>query len=63
MPAKTFGPRYGRRLKIKYNSVKVQQAAKHKCPYCNKSKVKRLAAGIWNCTKCHTKFASKAYAL
>jgi len=40
-----------------------QQRAKHKCPYCNKIAAKRLSVGIWNCPKCDTKFAGKAYTI
>jgi len=61
MPTKRFGARYGRKTKKKFAQVEKQQRAKHKCPYCNKIGVKRLAAGIWNCAKCNSKFAGKAY--
>ncbi|MDP3697957.1 MAG: 50S ribosomal protein L37ae [Nanoarchaeota archaeon] len=58
---KRFGARYGPSLKKKFALAEVQQRAKHKCPSCNKTSVKRLALGIWQCQKCKVKFASKAY--
>ncbi len=61
MPTKRFGARYGRKTKKKFAMVENQQRAKHKCPYCNKTDVKRQALGIWKCQKCEVKFAGKAY--
>tara|TARA_Y100000031_G_C8124403_1_gene339775 strand:+ start:104 stop:295 length:192 start_codon:yes stop_codon:yes gene_type:complete len=61
MPTKRFGARYGRRTKKKFAQIEKVQRAKHKCPQCNKTAVKRLAMGIWKCNKCEVKFAGKAY--
>jgi len=58
---KRFGARYGRRTKEKFGQVEVIQRVKHKCPYCQKTAVKRLAMGIWQCRKCMKKWAGKAY--
>ena len=58
-----FGARYGRSLKAKFALVEVEQRRKHKCPYCSKTGVKRVAVGIWQCEKCNVKFAGKAYTL
>tara|TARA_Y100000310_G_scaffold274136_1_gene289928 strand:+ start:561 stop:752 length:192 start_codon:yes stop_codon:yes gene_type:complete len=63
MPTKRFGARYGRKTKKKFSQVEKQQRSKHKCPYCNKVNVKRLAMGIWQCGKCEVKFTGKAYSL
>ena len=63
MPTKRFGARYGRKPKKKFAKIESQQRAKHKCPYCNKKAVKRLATGIWQCNKCDVKFAAKAYTI
>ena len=60
---KRFGARYGRKTKLKFSKVETEQRKLHKCPYCNKVAVKRLAAGIWNCRKCGAKFAGKAYSV
>ncbi len=58
-----FGPRYGSRLKEKFSEVESKQKQKYKCPLCLKNKVKRVSYGIWQCNKCDTKFAGKAYSL
>lgn len=61
MPIKKFGSRYGRRPKKKFGQIEQTQRSRHKCPYCNKTAVKRVALGIWHCLKCEAKFAGKAY--
>lgn len=61
MLTKRFGPRYGRKPKAKFAQIESMHRGKHKCPYCNKDGVIRLAMGIWHCRKCHVKFAGKAY--
>ncbi|MBS3123039.1 50S ribosomal protein L37ae [Candidatus Woesearchaeota archaeon] len=63
MTTKRFGARYGRRNKAKFAHVEEMQRAKHKCPFCSKPTVKRLAAGIWQCRNCDKKFSGKAYTL
>ncbi|MDO8656077.1 MAG: 50S ribosomal protein L37ae [Nanoarchaeota archaeon] len=61
LSTKRFGARYGRTLRAKFAKIEMVQRAKQKCPYCNKTAVKRLSMGIWNCTKCKIKFTGKAY--
>jgi len=58
---KRFGSRYGRRVRLKFGLIERQYLKKQKCPYCNKMGVKKLSAGIWQCTKCNSKFTGKAY--
>lgn len=60
-PTKRFGPRYGRTSRTKAAKVEIMQRATYRCPYCQYDAVKRLAAGIWHCSKCHAKFTGKAY--
>ena len=60
---KRFGARYGRKLKLKFSKIEIEQRKLHKCPYCNKIAVKRLVVGIWKCKKCHIKFTGKAYSV
>ncbi len=60
---KRFGVRYGRSLKHKFGKIEALQKEKHKCPYCNAPKVKRISAGIWYCKKCGSKFTGKAYSI
>ncbi len=59
--AKRFGPRYGKTVKGKVAKIEAEQRKLHKCPYCAYVKVKRVAAGIWQCRKCGAKFTGKAY--
>ena len=56
-----WGARYG--LKIRKSVLKIEQIQrnKHKCPFCEKLTVKRLASGIWFCKACESKFAGRAY--
>ena len=60
---KRFGARYGRKLKLKFSKIESEQRKLHKCPYCNKVAVKRMAVGIWKCNKCNAKFTGKAYSV
>ncbi len=59
--AKRFGARYGRTTKHNFAKIETEQRRLHKCPYCNKKAVKRVALGIWFCMKCNSKFTGKAY--
>ena len=60
--AKTWGARYGRKLREKVASIRAITSSKSKCPYCAYFAVRRQAVGIFYCTKCDAKFAGKAYA-
>ncbi len=56
-----FGARYGKRVKSKLIAVETKQRIKQKCPFCEKTGVKRVSKGIWQCKKCGKKFAHDAY--
>jgi len=58
---KRFGARYGRTVKHNFAKIETEQRKLHKCPYCSKESVKRVAVGIWFCKKCSSKFTGKAY--
>jgi large subunit ribosomal protein L37Ae len=58
---KRFGPRYGRTLKDRLSVVEQEQKKNHRCPYCTYDRVRQLTVGIFLCTKCGSKFASKAF--
>ena len=60
---KRFGARYGRKPKLKVSKIETEQRKLHKCPYCNKIAVKRIAMGICNCRKCKAKFTGNAYSV
>lgn len=71
MPTKTkkaraagrFGARYGKRVRARLVMVEDKQRQKQKCPFCEKTGVKRLSKGVWHCSKCDKKFASNTYYL
>lgn len=54
-----YGSRYGK--KIRERLLKVGAQKRHRCPGCQKLRVKRKSAGIWECDACGLKFAGKAY--
>jgi large subunit ribosomal protein L37Ae len=56
-----FGARYGLKVRRKVTEIEAIQKQKHKCPKCFKFTLKRMAAGIWYCTACDTKFAGRAF--
>jgi large subunit ribosomal protein L37Ae len=56
-----FGVRYGKRLRTKVLEVENRQKKKQACPSCERFQVKRLAAGIFLCNKCKSKFTGDAY--
>lgn len=57
-----YGVRYGRGVKQAVIDIEQKQRKKKKCPYCKKlGNIKRLASGIWHCSKCNKKFTNKAY--
>jgi large subunit ribosomal protein L37Ae len=58
-----FGSRYGRTPKKRFGKIEQVQRSLHKCPFCSNVKVKRMAAGIWQCRKCDKKFTGKAYTI
>jgi large subunit ribosomal protein L37Ae len=60
---KRFGARYGKRVKDRLQAIEELQKKKQKCPYCRKERVKRLALGIFTCTKCGAKFTGRAYSV
>jgi large subunit ribosomal protein L37Ae len=60
---KRLGPRYGRTIRTKLEKIETKQKSLCTCPDCHKKAVKRLAVGIWQCRKCDSKFAGKAYEL
>ena len=58
---KRYGTRYGRTLRERLAKVEAQQKKAHRCPYCNYERAKQQSTGIFVCSKCGAKFASKAY--
>ena len=56
-----FGARYGKKVRQLVSEIEKVQKRRHICPKCQMPYVKRIAAGIWECKKCGTKFAGGAY--
>ncbi|MBT3304660.1 50S ribosomal protein L37ae [Candidatus Woesearchaeota archaeon] len=57
----SYGVRYGRKVRGKLSKFLDIKNKDKKCPYCHALKVRRIASGIWECTKCNSKFTGKAY--
>ncbi len=53
--------RYGRKIRELEKSALRHSRGKHVCPKCGKRNVKRVGAGIWNCSSCNARFAGGAY--
>ncbi|MDO8428777.1 MAG: 50S ribosomal protein L37Ae [Candidatus Diapherotrites archaeon] len=56
-----YGSRYGRGVKARVLKVELEQRKKHVCPFCEKPKVIRKAAGLFECNSCNASFAGGAY--
>ena len=56
-----FGPRYGTKTKKIIRKIESRIEKEKVCPFCERSTLKRVAAGVWYCKKCKTKFAGAAY--
>jgi len=56
-----FGPRYGRKVRLRVETIEVKMHEKHRCPQCGRNAVERVATSIWRCRKCGTRFAGGAY--
>ncbi|MBI87827.1 MAG: 50S ribosomal protein L37ae [Euryarchaeota archaeon] len=52
-----FGPRYGVSVRRRAGSALSKKSRSYTCPSCHYSKVKRKAAGIWECKKCKHTFS------
>lgn len=56
-----FGSRYGVGIRKRVLKVEMKQKAKHECPFCGFTKIKRISKGIFVCKKCDSKFAGGTY--
>ncbi len=59
--SKTYGARYGPRIRDAVAALEVSARSEYKCPYCNYVQVKRVTTGVWQCKKCNNKFTGRAY--
>jgi len=56
-----YGARYGVGIRKRTLKIEAKQKAEHNCPNCSAPRVKRKAAGIFECRKCGFEFAGGAY--
>ncbi len=56
-----FGSRYGKKVRQLVADMEKVQKQRHICPRCNMHYVTRVAAGIWVCKKCGSKFAGGSW--
>jgi large subunit ribosomal protein L37Ae len=56
-----FGARYGVVVRNRVKAIEAHQKMKHECPVCHHERVTRVSSGIWECSRCGTKFAAEAY--
>jgi large subunit ribosomal protein L37Ae len=56
-----YGSRYGVGIRRRLLKVSVRQKDLGPCPACGFSRVKRVAAGLFTCTKCGIRFTGGAY--
>lgn len=57
-----FGSRYGFTVRRRLAEVEVKVRQKYECPNCGAVKLRRIGTSIWQCKRCGTKFAGRAYA-
>lgn len=53
--------RYGKTPRERWKKARAASSKRYRCPQCSRVAVKRVAAGVWQCKKCGTKYASDAY--
>lgn len=58
-----FSGGIGVKARSRFNKVMATQSRRQTSPYYAKARAKRIAAGIWKCTKTGKVFAGNAYAL
>lgn len=58
-----FGAGYGTNVRKNFNAIEEVQRKRQASPFHPKSQAKRIAAGIWKCSKTGKIFAGQAYSL
>jgi len=61
-PTGWMGPRYGIRIRRRVVEIDRVRSAASACPRCSTVTLRRVASGIFQCSRCGTRFASNAYA-
>lgn len=57
-----FGSGIGTKARKEFNAIEALQRRKQPSPFSPKGRAKRIASGIWKCTKTGKIFAGPAYA-
>ncbi len=52
-----YGPRYGVSVRRRAGAALAKKSRSYTCPNCQYPKVRRKAAGIWECRKCQHTFS------
>jgi large subunit ribosomal protein L37Ae len=61
-PTGWMGPRYGIRIRRRVVEIDRVRSRASACPRCSTVTLRRVASGIFQCSRCGTRFASNAYA-
>jgi len=61
-PTGWMGPRYGIRIRRRVVEIDRVKSAPSACPRCSTVTLRRVASGIFECSRCGTRYASNAYA-
>ncbi len=56
-----FGTRYGVKNRKLVGDIEEKMHADYACSKCGAIRMKRIASGIWKCTKCEATFAGGSY--
>ena len=56
-----LGAKYGGTVRKRYSNIQRTLKAKKECPSCSSLKLKRVASGIWTCSRCGFTMAGGAY--
>jgi large subunit ribosomal protein L37Ae len=58
-----FGTRYGTKNRKLVADIEEKMHGDYPCSRCGAERVKRIATGIWKCTKCEATFTGGSYVL
>ncbi|MGI0054793.1 MAG: 50S ribosomal protein L37ae [Thermoplasmata archaeon] len=56
-----MGSRYGIRIRRRVLELDRARSKPASCPRCSTVTIERVASGVFECRRCHTRFASGAY--
>ncbi len=56
-----MGPRYGIRIRRRVLDIDRARGKAAACPHCSTVTLARVASGVYECRRCHTRYASGAY--